>query len=173
MKNLYTNFEIEYFNFNGTVYKEANNIITLNLLKYNIIINIPIFKFKKVFDDFYGCKILEQEDFIKLQNIPIRILYFKEFESEKVIAIGHVQNDIWICNLQSEVFKKEDITKKYVEMYLSKIIQKFPRSINEFLEALNSNSYEICKMLNLNEVSPLDFENIFKEIFIKISKSYV
>ena len=168
---LYGKFRVGYLNFSGRINIKSGIINYLDFIsiEYNVEKIINENELYKIFDTFYNGQISKKDGELIIVNVPVRVLYFETEGKSTVIAIGHLQNDLWISKFENYVVTEEIIVKKQVELYLKDVINEFPRSVDKFMHILNHNPYEICEMLNLKDVSPFDISLIFKETFESIS----
>lgn len=173
MGNLYGKFKVNFLNFYGVLNKEAGIIEYADLISVNCeaIKMLEIEELKKVFDNFYGGSIDKLDNSFVIIDIPVRILYFETGGVSEILAIGHVQEDSWLCSTQEEIVTEEFIVKECVNTYLKKLMDKFPHSLDKFMHIFLSNPYEMCEILDLKNINPLEFEKVFKQTFIKILES--
>lgn len=171
MGNLYGKFRVDYLNFHGDVniQKGIINFSDLISLEYEVIKKIDKVKLKEVFDDFYGGQIFEKDEKLVLTNIPVRVLYFETEGISKVVGIGHLQNDSWICKFKDGIVTEEIIVKEQVDLYLKGVMDEFPRSLDKFVHIFRHNPYEICEMMKLKDVSLFELQEIFEKAFEIIS----
>lgn len=167
MRNLYGKFCLEYsciksgrIHLDGSVSSQKyflGNWITQD--------NISFTKLNKIFDNFYGGIFEKNDENIILKDIPVRELWIKKGIIRIIVGIGHVQEDVWICDFKDGFLTQEQLVKEYIRNYLNDVMNEFPHGINEFIEIFESNSYEICDMFNLKDVNPINISEVFKEAF--------
>lgn len=176
--NLHNNFTIKYLNFSGFISKETGIFYYFDYLEKGDkekCKNLSNEELLKIFDTFYGGSVkIENGDFqernnLELRKIIVRGLYFHEKNREKIVAIGHIQKDLWISKQSDKLISQNTAVDIFVNNYLITMFKQFPRRIDIFLTTLKDNSYEICKLLENESLDPLNYWEVFEEV----AKNYI